>query len=105
MYLTNSSDLSGWERLNIEKLSLLEYETNLKVFFAKIYTALTNLKEKGYIYTDLKPQNILIGPNNDPYLIDLESVVETTGQHICLYTENYFPKGIKGESNFYKNPC
>ncbi len=89
--------------MNIDRLNKIEYETNLKVFFAKIYLALMNLKDKGYVYTDLKPQNIIIGPKNEPYLIDLESVVKLNNKRVCIYTDYFFPQELKGILKFRIN--
>lgn len=95
-YLNGSMDLHAWKLKHLKSLPLVEYETNLRMIFAKIYLALTALKNKEYVYTDLKPQNILIGPANDPYLIDLESVIKSNNPSVCIYTKHFFPNDLKG---------
>ena len=90
-YLKGSMDLHAWSLKNIRRYKPVEYETKMRVIFAKIYEALESLRLKGYVYTDLKPANILIDAELNPYLIDLESVIQKTSANTCVATTKYFP--------------
>ena len=85
-----------WKISNIDKLAAIEYEATMRNIYAKIYVALINLKQKDFIYSDMKPMNVLLDSNNEPYLIDLESVVKTNNNRTCLRTNIYFPQELKG---------
>lgn len=95
-YLPGSQDLMEYSLKMKKGTKSAEYEKFLKTLFAKMYVALRNLKSKGYIYTDLKPANILLDGKLNPYLIDLESVIQTDSKQICIYTEGYYPVELKG---------
>ena len=75
-----------------------EYETKLQRVYARIYEALSTLRSEGFIYTDLKPQNILIDSNSNAYLIDLESVIQNQlNKQVCVYTGFYFPPDLRNK--------
>ncbi len=78
----------------INLLPIESYEKILRQVFFQIYEALNTLRDKGFIYTDLKPANILIGKKNEAYLIDLESVIQPKSQQVCVYTQKLFPPDI-----------
>lgn len=100
--LPKSQNLLEWsERMRANLSSLSGLEKYLKKYFNKIHLALNQLKEKGYVYTDFKPENVLIDTLNDkPYLIDLESVVSSSSKFVCLRTVSYTPPLYTKEGRF-----
>lgn len=56
------------------------------------------LKDNRYIYTDLKPQNVLIDDEEVPFLIDLESVILHDSPRPCLATRFYSPPSLRHDS-------
>lgn len=93
-----SMDLQAWANKNMGRLSKTDYEDKVKRFYRKIHAALTTLKDNRYIYTDFKPQNVLIDNTEIPYLIDLESVLLDDSSRPCLATRFYSPPKINYEA-------
>lgn len=97
-YLKNSVNLREWFNEKKSGLNWKEMEKNLKVFFSQMHSALSALLEKKFVYTDFKPENILINKNNkkgSAYLGNLSSVVSVGKsnklERICVMTPEYFP--------------
>lgn len=75
----NAAHNSGLERL-------------LSKHFARMHDALSALKRAGFVYTDFKPENVLVDSTADrAYLIDLESVVSAQARFVCVRTLAYSP--------------
>jgi serine/threonine protein kinase len=92
--MNKAQDLNDWYQNNKRNgLNFSAMEEQLKEFFKTIYVALIVLLDQGLVYTDLKPQNILIDSvQNRAYLIDLESVSIVEDElKIGLTTKNFFP--------------
>ncbi len=85
-----SMDLQEWANKYRNRLKTPEeFEDSIRTFYRKIHDALMVLKKANYIYTDFKPQNVLIDNKMVPYLIDLESVIKDTSKSPCLATSFY----------------
>ncbi|RNA15368.1 hypothetical protein BpHYR1_050088 [Brachionus plicatilis] len=97
-YLTNSVNLREWFNDKKTTLDMKEMEKILKIFFTQMHAALNSLLEKKFIYTDFKPENVIININNkkgSAFLSNLNSVVSLgkSGKldKICVMTPEYFP--------------
>lgn len=67
-------------------------ERILRKHFARMHAALSVLRRAGFVYTDFKPENVLVEVGTaTSYLIDLESVVSAHSQRVCLRTPIYSP--------------
>lgn len=67
-------------------------ERIMRKHFLRMHNALSSLKRAGFVYTDFKPENVLIDVAADrSYLIDLESVVSAHSKFLCLRTLVYSP--------------
>ena len=85
-----SMDLQEWANKNRNRLKTTEeFEEKIRTFYRKIHGSLMTLKEYSYIYTDFKPQNVLIDNKMMAYLIDLESVIKASSKKPCLTTTFY----------------
>lgn len=91
---------------NSEQLSSQKVERYLRYFFTRIHQALSELLRRGYVYTDFKPDNVLIDFDaNKPYLIDLESVVLQSAKYCCIRTPLFWPPMFyKNSGSFIKTP-
>jgi serine/threonine protein kinase len=97
--LNNAINLLDWYEENKNRMDLGYMEAKLKTYFKTIYKALIALVDNGLVYTDLKPQNILIDIDNDrAYFTDLESVeiLRVSISAHELKTPSFFPPD-KGE--------
>lgn len=54
-------------------------EDRVRFYAAEIALALTHIHRLGWIYRDLKPQNVLLNEDGHVQLIDMGAVVDTTG--------------------------
>ncbi len=95
----NAINLLDWYEEHKKRMTLFDMVSKLKTYFKTIYKALITLLDKGLVYTDLKPQNILIDSVQDrAYLIDLESVttIKKNNNTIngCLKTFEYLPPDL-----------
>lgn len=110
-YLTNSSSLQEWYSDKKSTMEMKDIEENLKTFFTQMHNALSSLLEKKFLYTDFKPDNVIVNNNNkkgSSFLGNLSSVVSLSKNGkkldtICVLTPEYFPpvKGVS-DSNFKK---
>ena len=90
--LAKSSDLLAFTNQMRSTANNRALEAVLRKHFARMHKALTTLKRAGFIYTDFKPENVLVDSRADrAYLIDLESVVSATSRIVCLRTLIYSP--------------
>jgi serine/threonine protein kinase len=91
--LVNSSNMADLvENLRKKAMRNSELEKYLKIYYSQAHNALTQLYDRGYIYTDFKPHNILVDHSNrKAYLIDLESVVDHSSKFVCLRTTAFTP--------------
>ncbi|CAF0939926.1 unnamed protein product [Brachionus calyciflorus] len=94
----NSESLLEWYNSKKDSLELKELEKNLKMFFSQMHAALTSLLDKKFLYTDFKPENIIVNKNNkkgSAFLINLNSVVSLGKanklEKICVITPEFFP--------------
>jgi serine/threonine protein kinase len=89
--IENSDNLFKWTKSKrMKKASNSYLEANLKLYFKQIHSALSYLLEQRLVYTDFKPENVMISGNKS-FLIDLESVVSLSSRFICLYTPMFAP--------------
>ena len=112
-YLRKSRDLSKWSHDVLrDSMSSTLFEKYIRDVSKHLHSALIYLKRKNFIYTDYKPENVLVG-NFKPKLIDLESVVNPSNKAICVYTPTYMPmfltksgfkdwSALKNEIGFYQ---
>jgi len=91
--LVNSSNLAELvENLRRNGMKNFELEKYLKIYYSQAHNALTQLYDRGYIYTDFKPHNVLVDHSSrKAYLIDLESVVDRSSKFVCLRTTAFTP--------------
>lgn len=67
-------------------------ERTLRKHFARMHDALMSLRRAGFVYTDFKPENVLVDSRADrAFLIDLESVVSSRTKFVCVRTLLYSP--------------
>ncbi|CAF0959295.1 unnamed protein product [Brachionus calyciflorus] len=100
--LPKSQNLLQWtEKKRAENSNNNELEKSFRKHFGTIHQALSQLQKEGYIYTDFKPENVLLDTVNDKaYLIDLESVVSPKSKFVCLRTVAYTPPLYTTEGKF-----
>jgi len=98
-YFKNSITLNDWfKNQTSSKTKKNEIEKLLKEYFKQMHEALMNLKRKNYIYTDFRPQNVLINLNNNKgsaFLMNLNNVVTLSSDSklnsICATSKEFFP--------------
>lgn len=98
-YFKNSMTLNEWfkNKTSSRTSDKKEVEKNLKLFLRQMHEALVALKKKDYIYTDFKPENVLINMNNNKgssFLMNMGNVVTLNKDkmsQICTVSKEYFP--------------
>ena len=106
-FIPNSLDLYQWQKRNIDSFKSSTFQFYEQLVYCRFmqdirFSLMILYKKFGFIYTDLKPQNVLIDQNtNKAYLIDLESVVLKNKKERMIYTIDYFPpEGITRADDF-----
>ena len=81
--------------------SSINYYNNIINIIKKIILALKNIHNLGIVHRDIKPLNICIDKNNEPYIIDfgLSKKIKDGDQHIKYKKIN----NIIGSNNFISN--
>lgn len=96
----NSTLLDEWIDKE-SKVDLKTYEKKLKNIFKKVYDALEELEKVGFTYTDLSPYNIRVNSTDDPYLVNLGSVIQANkNTHVCVSNEKFHPPDLL-DKNYY----
>ena len=98
-YFKNSMTLNEWfkKESSGKSANKQEIEANLKIYFKQMHEALVMLKKKNYIYTDFKPENVLINLNNkkgSSFLMNLGNVATLNNgliNQVCMASNEYFP--------------
>lgn len=98
-YFKNGLTLNEWfkNQTSDKTVDKKELEKNLKIFFKQMHEALLSLKRKNYLYTDFKPENVLVNLNNKKgsvFLMNMGNVVAVKDNkinQICMASKEYFP--------------
>jgi len=70
---------NGWDlSMLLQALGSLPYE-NVKFYAAEMTSALSYLHNKGFVYRDLKPANVLLNTDGHIQLIDFGSICDLNG--------------------------
>lgn len=93
----DSNNLKDWYGLNKINHSYEEIEMKLKIFFKQMHDILVNLLDNHLLYTNFKPENILINNKNkkgSAFITNLDSAVILNNEEvdkICVITKEFFP--------------
>ncbi len=80
------------EEVNLEKKSNLIYDAVLMAVAVDLANALSFLHKKGYVYRDIKPENILIDKRRNVFLTDLGAVCKIGEATDVCWTHEYSPR-------------
>lgn len=98
-YFKNGMTLNEWfkNQTNDKSFDKKEVEKNLKTFFHQMHDILLKLKIKSFLYTDFKPENVLVNLNNKKgsvFLMNMGNTVsikENKVNQICISSKEHFP--------------
>ena len=98
--------INGQTLLNIEKLHLT-YQDKLAIIF-QLMMIIEFLHDKGFVYRDLKPDNIMIDGNKTIFSIDFDRMIKLKDikepdKRTCDFTEFFSAPEISQKIFSYKN--
>jgi len=78
----------------VEQKGRLDYETAVN-YIAQLSDAVDYIHQRNILHRDIKPDNVIITPENNAILIDFgsarEFINDKTQQHTTIYTQGYAP--------------
>jgi serine/threonine protein kinase len=77
-----------------EPADFTDYYRRCLAILDRIAAALTTLHELGYVFTDLNPNNVMVGDDDQVRLVDFEAAQRIGGRLTPMAAPGYFPREV-----------